>query len=91
MINRQEVFNLIRDRIWIYQSVMNSDPNPILLTLTGSDEETTKSFFSLYLGSSLMNLPIGILTKPLRKLFLLTVMTNLSSGQASRKSYHMAG
>lgn len=48
MINRQEVFNLIRDRIWIYQSVMNSDPNPILLTLTGSDEETTKSFFSLY-------------------------------------------
>ncbi|MEE6756027.1 hypothetical protein [Limosilactobacillus reuteri] len=27
---------------------MNSDPNPILLTLTGSDEETNESFFSLY-------------------------------------------
>ncbi|KAF0425839.1 hypothetical protein GBO86_03575 [Pediococcus acidilactici] len=46
MMNKQQVFNLIGNRIWIYQSINKSHPNPTLFVLAG-DEEASKSFLSI--------------------------------------------
>lgn len=48
MINKQQVFNLICNRIWIYQTISTTNPNPVLLSLEGIEEETKQSFFSIY-------------------------------------------
>lgn len=101
LMNKQQVFNLIGNRIWIHQIVLNTDPNPMLLTLTGNDEESKKSFlvftfmktvaFQLpqKLASFLANLLIGILMRLLKKSFLLIETISLSSGQACHKNYLM--
>lgn len=48
MLNKQQVFKLICNRMWIYQSILNNDPNPMLLILNGNEEDSSKSFFSIY-------------------------------------------
>lgn len=46
-MNKQQVSNLICNRIWIYQSVTKSDPNPVLLNLVSKDKESIESFLSI--------------------------------------------